>query len=126
MKNITVNKLLFFVRIILILSFSIGTSQVNIEEAFPNLNFIQPVDLQYSPDGSDRLFVVEQEGWGYWVEVEEVVLMEVVGMEALYNPLRLPQILQSEEETVMPNSTVRIRPKLTDVYCTMCSHNILS
>ncbi|MDP2654289.1 MAG: PQQ-dependent sugar dehydrogenase [Candidatus Omnitrophota bacterium] len=31
-------------------------------EAFPHLTFEQPVDLQHSPDGSDRLFVVEQKG----------------------------------------------------------------
>ena len=33
-----------------------------IEPAFPNLRFTRPVDLQYAGDGSDRLFVVEQEG----------------------------------------------------------------
>ena len=57
----------------MILSFSITASQVIIEEAFPNLNFIQPVDLQYSPDGSDRLFVVEQEGWIYVFENDPLV-----------------------------------------------------
>ena len=81
MKKIRVNKLLFFVRIILTLTFSIGTSQVNIEEAFPNLNFIQPVDLQYSPDGSDRLFVVEQEGWIYVFENDPVVTNKLLFLD---------------------------------------------
>lgn len=31
-------------------------------EAFPNLSFTRPVDLQHPGDGSDRLFVVEQRG----------------------------------------------------------------
>jgi glucose/arabinose dehydrogenase len=30
--------------------------------AFPNLNFVRPVDIQHAGDGSDRLFVVEQRG----------------------------------------------------------------
>ena len=70
---IRINKLLFFVRIFLILSFSITTSQVIIEEAFPNLDFIRPVDLQYPPDGSDRIFVVEQEGLIYIFENDPFV-----------------------------------------------------
>ncbi|SVE22848.1 uncharacterized protein METZ01_LOCUS475702, partial [marine metagenome] len=73
MKNIRVNKLSLFVRIILTLTFSISTSQVIIEEAFPNLNFIRPLDLQYSPDESDRLFVVEQEGLIYVFENDPLV-----------------------------------------------------
>ena len=56
------DKLLTSGRVLLTLLFSIATSQVVIEEAFPNLVFTQPVDLQYAPDGADRLFVVEQEG----------------------------------------------------------------
>ena len=59
------DKLLTSGRVLLTLLFSIATSQVVIEEAFPNLVFTQPVDLQYAPDGSDRLFVVEQEGYIY-------------------------------------------------------------
>src|SRR5690625_3104621 len=31
-------------------------------EAFPNLKFERPVHLLAAPDGSDRLFLVEQEG----------------------------------------------------------------
>ncbi len=37
-------------------------SSYELEGAFPNLTFVQPVDLQHSPDGTDRLFVVEQQG----------------------------------------------------------------
>jgi glucose/arabinose dehydrogenase len=33
-----------------------------LEEAFPQLEFTRPVDLQHSGDGSDRIFVVEQRG----------------------------------------------------------------
>src|SRR5262245_14886221 len=33
-----------------------------IEPAFPNLAFEQPVDLQHAPDGTNRIFVVEQRG----------------------------------------------------------------
>lgn len=35
---------------------------VTIVEAFPNLSFTRPVDLQHAGDKSDRLFVVEQRG----------------------------------------------------------------
>jgi len=37
-------------------------AQYPIENAFPNLSFTRPVDLQHAGDGSERLFVVEQEG----------------------------------------------------------------
>ena len=36
--------------------------QYEIEEAFPNLTFSRPTDLQSARDGSGRLFVVEQDG----------------------------------------------------------------
>ena len=32
------------------------------ERAFPSLTFSAPVQITYAPDGSDRLFVVEQTG----------------------------------------------------------------
>ncbi len=35
---------------------------LTLEPAFPDLRFEQPVDLQHAPDGSGRLFVVEQKG----------------------------------------------------------------
>ncbi|MFH5832621.1 PQQ-dependent sugar dehydrogenase [Halalkalibaculum sp. DA384] len=37
-------------------------SSYELTEAFPHLSFTRPVDLQYPPDGSNRLFVVEQRG----------------------------------------------------------------
>ncbi|MCB2204881.1 PQQ-dependent sugar dehydrogenase [bacterium] len=37
-------------------------AQFPIENAFPQLGFNRPVDLQHAGDGSDRLFVVEQAG----------------------------------------------------------------
>lgn len=48
-----------------ILALAIATAahaQYPIDNAFPNLNFTRPVDLQHAGDGSDRLFVVEQDG----------------------------------------------------------------
>ncbi len=35
---------------------------ITVVEAFPNLSFTRPVDLQHSGDNSDRIFVVEQRG----------------------------------------------------------------
>jgi glucose/arabinose dehydrogenase len=35
---------------------------VELEQAFPHLSFIRPLDLEQAGDGSDRLFVVEQAG----------------------------------------------------------------
>ncbi|MBR9978903.1 MAG: glucose sorbosone dehydrogenase, partial [Bacteroidetes bacterium] len=37
-------------------------AQLSLENAFPNLSFNRPVDLQHAGDGSDRIFVVEQAG----------------------------------------------------------------
>ncbi|MBD3224795.1 MAG: T9SS type A sorting domain-containing protein [Caldithrix sp.] len=39
-----------------------GIGQYELKEAFPNLSFTRPVDLQDAGDGSDRIFVVEQQG----------------------------------------------------------------
>jgi glucose/arabinose dehydrogenase len=35
----------------------------DVVEAFPNLTFVRPVDIQNAGDGTDRLFVVEQNGF---------------------------------------------------------------
>mgnify|MGYP002180303295 FL=1 len=56
------------VAILLFLSLSVLLGQVQIDEAFPSLYFTQPIDLQYPPDESNRLFVVEQEGYIYVFE----------------------------------------------------------
>ncbi len=37
-------------------------AQIEIVQAFPNLSFEQPVDIQHAGDGTNRLFVVEQSG----------------------------------------------------------------
>lgn len=37
-------------------------AQVELQNAFPTLNFDRPVDLQFPTDGTNRLFVLEQEG----------------------------------------------------------------
>jgi glucose/arabinose dehydrogenase len=39
-----------------------GTSAIQIVEAFPDLSFNRPVDLQHAGDNSNRIFVVEQSG----------------------------------------------------------------
>ena len=36
--------------------------QYSLQQAFPNLSFSNPVDLQNAGDGTDRIFVVEQAG----------------------------------------------------------------
>jgi len=46
----------------LFISCSQNKAQVSIVEAFPNLTFNQPVDIQNAGDGSNRLFVLSQEG----------------------------------------------------------------
>ena len=43
-------------------SYSFLQAQYELVEAYPNLNFIKPVLLTYSPDQTNRVFVVEQEG----------------------------------------------------------------
>lgn len=39
-----------------------AVAEVSLQVAFPELTFTRPVDLQHAGDGSDRLFVLEQEG----------------------------------------------------------------
>ncbi|HAS47621.1 MAG TPA: hypothetical protein DCS93_44500 [Microscillaceae bacterium] len=47
---------------ILFVTISTSLAQVTYERAFPNLDFALPVEIQDANDGSNRLFVVEQEG----------------------------------------------------------------
>ncbi len=47
---------------VLLFSCSSTPGQIVLENAFPNLNFSRPVDLQNAGDGSNRIFVVEQAG----------------------------------------------------------------
>jgi glucose/arabinose dehydrogenase len=48
--------------IILIGFYGGGFAQIQLQGAFPNLVFTNPIDLEYANDGTDRLFVVEQNG----------------------------------------------------------------
>ena len=53
------SKKLYFILYILI---SFLYSEYQFENAFPNLTFVDPVGIHHAGDGSNRLFVVEQEG----------------------------------------------------------------
>ena len=48
--------------LLILITISTSIAQVTYERAFPNLNFDLPVEIQDANDGSNRLFVVEQEG----------------------------------------------------------------
>ncbi|SIQ78479.1 PQQ-dependent sugar dehydrogenase [Maribacter ulvicola] len=52
----------FFLFLTLQLTFSSILCQTSYKEAFPNLSFNFPVEIQNSADNSDRIFVVEQPG----------------------------------------------------------------
>jgi glucose/arabinose dehydrogenase len=52
----------FFLTALIIIIQTAGSSQINTVEAFPELTFTSPVDLQHAGDGTNRVFVVEQEG----------------------------------------------------------------
>ncbi|WP_339654774.1 PQQ-dependent sugar dehydrogenase [uncultured Maribacter sp.] len=52
----------YWVFLIFIFFYTRIFSQVSYQEAFPNLDFNFPVEIQSSNDGSNRLFVVEQPG----------------------------------------------------------------
>jgi glucose/arabinose dehydrogenase len=52
-----------FILALLIILLSFKTfAQLQLQEAFPNLTFTNPVDFEYADDGSGRVFVVEQSG----------------------------------------------------------------
>jgi len=54
-----------FILLLLVTVFMMGkniNAQFTMQQAFPNLSFSSPVDLQYAPDGTDRIFVIEQSG----------------------------------------------------------------
>jgi glucose/arabinose dehydrogenase len=62
-------KKLILLTILLFLSCSDQSSpQFKLQQAFPNLSFTNPVDLQNAGDGTDRIFVVEQAGAIYLFE----------------------------------------------------------
>ena len=47
---------------LLIYFFSIIKSDYNIENAFPNLSFQDPIGIHHAGDSSNRLFIIEQQG----------------------------------------------------------------
>src|SRR3989339_1780288 len=51
-----------FILFLSLISCSHSKAQLQIEQAFPNLTFQQPVDIQNAGDGSNRIFVLEQRG----------------------------------------------------------------
>jgi len=59
--NFLTNKILF--ASLLFLEFtSFSNAQIVLQEAFPNLLFSNPLDLQHAGDETDRIFVVEKKG----------------------------------------------------------------
>ena len=52
----------FRLKFIIPLFFSFIISEFNVENAFPNLYFDDPVGIYHSGDGSNRIFLLEQEG----------------------------------------------------------------
>ena len=55
------NKILFMALLFLMFT-SFLNAQIVLQNAFPNLAFSNPLDLQHAGDGTDRIFVVEQGG----------------------------------------------------------------
>ncbi len=55
-------KVFLLFAVLLIFSAKNIHAQFTLQEAFPNLSFVNPVDLQHATDGTDRIFVVEQSG----------------------------------------------------------------
>lgn len=56
------NSVISILMITILLTGKPAFTQFEIQEAFPALTFIKPVDLQHPGDGTNRLFVVEQRG----------------------------------------------------------------
>ncbi len=59
MKNLKINTIL---TLLTILFSNTVIAQLQLENAFPNLSFTQPVDIQSPPDGTNRIFVLSQPG----------------------------------------------------------------
>lgn len=53
---------LLFAFILVLCSVQYSFAQVSYEEAFPNISFNVPVEIQNAADGTNRMFVVEQNG----------------------------------------------------------------
>ena len=50
------------IRLLFIIFYSVLFANYDVENAFPNLSFEDPVGIYTPNDGSNRLFVIEQEG----------------------------------------------------------------
>lgn len=55
-------KIVLIYLLLLIIFGNTTNAQFTMQQAYPDLTFSSPVDLQYAPDGTDRIFVVEQSG----------------------------------------------------------------
>jgi glucose/arabinose dehydrogenase len=75
-----VEKKQWFVYLIL-LSFSSTYGQIQTIEAFPNITFKRPVDIQHPGDNSNRLFVVEQQGKIWVFENNSTVLASEIFLD---------------------------------------------
>ncbi|WP_396638170.1 PQQ-dependent sugar dehydrogenase [Maribacter sp. R77961] len=62
MKSVRLEKRIGLLFLVLFLMISSVYAQVSYQEAFPNISFNFPVEIQHANDGSNRLFVVEQPG----------------------------------------------------------------
>jgi glucose/arabinose dehydrogenase len=51
-----------YTAMVLVLSSITAFSQIELQNAFPALSFSRPVDVQHAGDGTNRLFIVEQQG----------------------------------------------------------------
>jgi glucose/arabinose dehydrogenase len=60
LQNLKTNFLLIVLTLVLLPTLS--SAQVSYQEAFPNIGFNAPVEIQNAGDGTNRLFVVEQPG----------------------------------------------------------------
>jgi len=72
--------------LVFIVFYSFLIANYNVENAFPNLSFEDPVGIYTPNDGSNRLFVVEQEGrikvfdndpnvssWDMFLDIDNIV-----------------------------------------------------
>lgn len=54
--------ILLFISIIIVNNIYSQNPNIQLVEAYPNLTFNKPVHLTYSPDGTNRIFILEQNG----------------------------------------------------------------
>ena len=63
-----IKKVILLALILLLSCSDRSVPQFKLQQAFPNLSFLNPVDLQNPGDGTDRIFIVEQAGRIYVFE----------------------------------------------------------